>query len=312
MGPTSVVILATLFGGSVVYAASPQGRAVAFLSREVPQWSAVNKCYSCHNNGDAARALYAAKHNSFPISAKALADTTRWLSTPAKWEHNGGDGEFNDKRLARLQFAASLAEAKDAGSVHERGPFDKAAAGVAELQDKNGSWVIDTGGIVAPPATHGTALATYLARRTLQRLDERTYTKAIARAEAWARKTKVTSVLDAAAVLLLLDRADDADAKTQRRRCLEMIRTGEAKTGGWGPYTTSPSEVFDTAIVVLALAHQVPNQELRGMLKRGRLYLVAEQQDDGGWKETTRPSGGVSYAERLSTTGWATLALLAK
>jgi hypothetical protein len=105
-------------------------------------------------------------------------------------------------------------------------------------------------------------------------------------------------------------RADDADAVAQRRRCLELIRKGEAKDGGWGPYVKSPSEVFDTAVVVLALARQAPGDEIRAMMKRGRRYLIAEQQADGSWNETTRPSGAVSYAERLSTTGWATLALL--
>jgi hypothetical protein len=46
------------------------------------------------------------------------------------------------------------------------------------------------------------------------------------------------------------------------------------------------------------------------MIGKGRAYLVATQQDDGSWTETTRPSGNESYAQRLSTTGWATLALL--
>jgi len=291
-------------------AATPAGRAIAFLSREVPQWSAENKCYSCHNNGDAARALYAAKRLGRSVRERALADTTRWLSKPEGWEHNGGEGEFNDKRRAGLQFAAALAEAKEAGAVRDREALDRAAALVAGFQDKDGSWVIDTGGIPGAPATHGTALATYLARRTLQRLDERKYAKAIAAADAWARKTAVKSVLDAAAILVLLERADDGDAAAQRKKCLELIRKGEAKDGGWGPHVTSPSEVFDTAVVVLALASQPPDDELRAMRARGRKYLVAEQQGDGGWKETTRPGGAVSYAERISTAGWATLALL--
>ncbi len=46
------------------------------------------------------------------------------------------------------------------------------------------------------------------------------------------------------------------------------------------------------------------------MIKRGRAYLESIQPDDGSWVETTRPSGNESYAQRLSTTGWATLALL--
>jgi squalene cyclase len=308
----STILLMTLIGGPVMVAAMPEGRAVAFLSQEVPRWSAEHKCYSCHNNGDAARALYTAKRLGRTIDDKVLADTTRWLSKPANWDHNGGDGEYNDKRLARLQFAASLSETKELGLVRDRDAFDKAAVWVAELQGKDGAWTIDTGGSAGAPATHGTALATFLARRTLQRLDERKYAKEIARADAWARKTSVEGVLDAAAVLLLLDRADDDDAVAQRRRCLELIRKGEAKDGGWGPYVKSPSEVFDTAVVVLALSRQKPTDEIRAMRKRGQKYLVAEQQADGSWNETTRPSGAVSYAERLSTTGWATLALLAE
>jgi hypothetical protein len=46
------------------------------------------------------------------------------------------------------------------------------------------------------------------------------------------------------------------------------------------------------------------------MLKRGRVHLVSTQEKDGSWQETTRPSGAESYAQRISTTSWATLALL--
>ena len=42
-------------------------RAVAFLSREVPRWKRENDCYSCHNNGDAARALIVAKQRGHDI-----------------------------------------------------------------------------------------------------------------------------------------------------------------------------------------------------------------------------------------------------
>ncbi|MEX0713581.1 MAG: hypothetical protein WD278_14585 [Pirellulales bacterium] len=36
-----------------------------------------------------------------------------------------------------------------------------------------------------------------------------------------------------------------------------------------------------------------------------------QQLEDGSWPETTRPAGGQSYAQRISTTAWATIALLA-
>ena len=50
---------------------------------------------------------------------------------------------------------------------------------------------------------------------------------------------------------------------------------------------------------------------MKAMIARGRKFLIAEQRDDGSWPETTRPPGNVSYAERISTAGWCTMALLA-
>ena len=95
-------------------------------------------------------------------------------------------------------------------------------------------------------------MATYLARRTLVRADPEKYKAAIARADAWALSKAVETVIEAAAVLLVLGRADDETARTQRKACLALIRKGESRKGGWGPCVTSPSEVFDTAIVLLA------------------------------------------------------------
>jgi len=53
--------------------ASPEGRAIAFLSREVPRWSRENHCFSCHNNGDGARALYHAVSRGYAVEDHALA-----------------------------------------------------------------------------------------------------------------------------------------------------------------------------------------------------------------------------------------------
>ena len=89
-----------------------------------------------------------------------------------------------------------------------------------------------------------------------------------------------------------------------------MIRKGQTREGGWGPYVTSAPEPFDTAVVLLGLASDADLPEIRKMIRRGRAYLVSTQLKDGSWIETTRPPGVESYAHRISTTGWATLALL--
>src|SRR5205823_376617 len=106
-------------GSPVVGSSAAEGKALAFLAREVPRWSRENHCFSCHNNGDAARALYAGDRIGLAISKDALADTTAWLAQPDRWQHNGGDGPFSDKRLARIQFSLALTAARRAGHVKD-------------------------------------------------------------------------------------------------------------------------------------------------------------------------------------------------
>jgi hypothetical protein len=74
---------------------------------------------------------------------------------------------------------------------------------------------------------------------------------------------------------------------------------------------TAPPEAFDTAVVLLALAGLRENKGVEAMVARGLWFLAATQLPDGSWPETTRPTGSESYAQRLSTTAWATMALLA-
>jgi squalene cyclase len=215
----------------------------------------------------------------------------------------------SDKKLARIQFAAALIEALETGVLKDRLAVSQAARLVATDQKPNGSWAVDAEGSIGSPVTYGTSLATYLAYRTLQKADPDAYREAIGRAVGWFRRTQVRTVLDAAATLLALEGDDDA-AALQRKRCFDILRKGQSEDGGWGPYVSSASEPFDTAVVLLALK-SLPGPESVAMLRRGRAYLLASQQEDGSWPETTRPPGRESYAQRLSTTGWAALALLA-
>jgi hypothetical protein len=309
MGLLLFVPLAITF--SLPPAPTPESRALAYLAREVPRWSPENKCYSCHNNGDAARALYRASRLSYPLPAEVLADTSRWLAQPQRWDHNGGEGPFSDKKLARIQFAAALVEALDAGQVKEKQPLVRAAELVAEHQHADGSWQVEAEGNTGSPATYGACLATHLARRTLQRADPERFGKEIAKADRWLRQVPVKSVLDAAAVVIALAGNDDAAALALRERALALFGKGQSEDGGWGPFVNAPPEPFDTALVLLALSGLDGAAEAKAMSQRGRGYLIATQQADGSWLETTRPAGRESYAQRLSTAGWATLALLA-
>lgn len=284
-------------------------RAAAYLLREVPRWRQEHPCYSCHNNGDGTRALVVAARAGL-VDAEALRDEVAWLRTPDRWSLNADEGGVKDLALARIQFAGALAALVDAGRG-ERDELAQAVALVAADQRADGSWPISAAAALGSPAGYGTTLATAVARRLLDRVQEPSLREAAARTDAWLRAYDIQSVLDASSVLLALGVADDAAARAQTSRALEIIARGQARDGGWGPYITSQPEPFDTALVLLAIApHRDRAPAIAASFTRGRQYLLSTQLPDGSWPETTRPAGNESYAQRISTTAWVLTALL--
>ena len=279
---------------------TPEARATAYLSREVPRWSRENKCFSCHNNADGARALYLAGLKSSPI----LEETNAWLATPERWSKNGGDGPFSDKRLAQIQFAAALADAWEIGAVKEKAPLVEIAAKLAKDQAEDGSWAPDGPDALGSAATLGKPLSTWTVRQVLARADAPRFKSEIAKADAFLAKLTPRTTLDAAVILL-----SKATSDGLKKATLAKLLAAQSETGGWGPFPDDPAEVFDTARVVIAL---LPVQEKAAVeaVAKGRAHLIKTQNQDGSWPETTRPSGGESYAQRVSTAGWATRALL--
>jgi hypothetical protein len=293
-----------------VHSIPAEARAIAFLQREVPAWSRENGCFSCHNNGDAARALFAAQRHGYKIPRAALADTIAWVTTPQRWNDNKGDPGFSDQRLADIQFTASLAAAIESKSVRADSPLHRAAITVAQAQAEDGSWPIDVANPVGSPTTYGATLATFMAWDSLRRVTSPEISPAQRKAEARLLATKPDSVPHAEVVLLLQSRGHEA-ANRGYEASLNFLRRTQTSDGGWGPYADSPPEAFDTALALLALAEYRATDGVAEMTARGRAYLATTQLPDGSWPATTRPPGGHSYAQQMSTTGWATLALLA-
>jgi hypothetical protein len=285
-------------------------RAVAFLCREVPAWSKENGCYSCHNNGDAARALYAASLKGYRFAPAILGGTTAWVSQPTTWDHNKGDPGFNDRRLMDVQFASALLAAKVAGRVKSDGALTEAAKRLLRDQAADGSWPIGAGNTLGSPATYGTPLATYVAVKVLKQVNTAEARDAVRRAEEWLQKVPVNNVLNAATIMLSLEGDTSIAAAKRRGECLQFLQLSQTSEGAWGPYADAPPEAFDTAIVLLALNPARDHGAVAKLIRQGRAYLSATQNEDGSWPETTRPPRGESYAQRLSTAGWVTLALL--
>ena len=78
------------------------------------------------------------------------------------------------------------------------------------------------------------------------------------------------------------------------------LTAAQLKNGSWN------NEPFDTALACLALGGTNP-----AAAARARQYLISAQWSGGGWPATTRPAGGDSYAQHISTTAWVVLSLTA-
>ena len=311
----AVSLVCCLLGGLTGCAPGPAersvGNAVAHLAREVPRWPRENACFSCHHSGDGARALLLARQSGFDVPREALQETLEWLLRPESWDEQHGDPSFSDKKLARLQFSAALGSAVAARAGADNVSIEAAGAGVERLQDASGAWAVEAADSPGSPVTWGSYLATSLMCRTLEALDARRFAESIRRGRAWLQAAPVRNVHEAAAVLIGLGRPAEVGAGTSRTgECLALLRRGRTPEGGWGPYVTSPAEVFDTALVLLALGIAPETEETRLWIREGRQFLVQTQLEDGSWPATTRPAGGESHAQATSTSAWATLALL--
>ena len=293
-------------------------KGVDYLKAEVPKWKAEHPCYSCHNNGDATRALLVAGSKGYDLGT-SLDDTLAFLKQPATWDQNKAPSGFDDKTLAKIQFASALALAERHGKASSTALEAAAKLLVAE-QKPDGSWELDSSQSLGSPATYGTIIATWSARSSLIASGMQPDNFTIVQADKWIRGLTPENVLDASATVLALDLASDVMAENLRRNCLSILRTGQSPAGGWGPYVTAAPQVFDTAMAVLALgsleaeprlarsAYRV--EELKEAVANGKKYIVSQQRSDGSWPETTRPANQESYAQRISTASWAMLALM--
>jgi outer membrane protein assembly factor BamB len=302
----------------------PEERAVEYLAREVPAWSRENGCFSCHNDGDGSRALFAARAAGLPVPGAAWAATAAWLARPERWSEQPGAAEYGDPALAGLQFAAALRAAIDSGVLREREPLATAVEAVARSQLADGSWRGGSEDAVGSPAAYSRHLATHTGLTLLEAAALPAHEEARRKAREWLRRSVPRNVHQAAVLLLARREAEDGAGEELLSAALAIIREGRSRDGGWGPYVNAAPEVFDSALVLLALARRrealarggaerekAEAAEIESWIRSGRGFLIAAQEEEGSWRETTRPAGGESYAQRISTTAWALEALMA-
>jgi hypothetical protein len=247
-------------------------------------------------NAAAARALLIAGAKGYDIG-HSLDEMLALLKQPSSWDQNV---------VARIQFASALTAAERYGKAAST-DLEAAAKLLTADQQPDGSWA---GGI----------LATWSARTSLIASGMQPDNFTIVQADRWIRGLVPETVLEASSTILALELASDVMAENLRRTCLSLLRDGHTDAGGWKPSADAPPQVFDTALAVLALSaldveprlarSAYRPEELKEAIAGGKKFLVSKQQPDGSWPEETRPASQESFAQEISTTAAAVLALL--
>jgi squalene cyclase len=288
---------------------SPEDRAVQYVTSEVELWPAENRCFSCHNSGDGARAFIEAYRLKAAPKVDGLQATLDWLQRPEEWGKGAGNA-FGDPKLARIQFAAALTDAVEAGLVKDRNLVKRAAQLLASHQEPDGSWQVDAEGSLPSAVGYGPVLATFMARRTLERANDAQFKDAVARADTWLRGAGIAATVNAAAVVLALSDRSDPASKASVERALTSLLEAQLSGGGWGAFPKSPAAPFESAMGLLALGAVRSTKDVEARIAKGRAFLQSTQFEDGGWPAALGAADSGTYARHMSTSAWATLALI--
>lgn len=233
-----------------------------------------------------------------------------WLNQPDEWLKSTSEGVGESPILTYIQFGTARAEAVNAGIMFPAPKVEtKIFQKLVSTQSEAGFWHLEPEGNVGSPGTYGNALASYQAISLLKSAPSKIYGSTIQRCYHWAAGFEPKATIDVAAIALILSDADSAPWKQRSKTWRLHLLKSQNQDGGWGPFPNRFSEVFDTAIASIALSQRSHIDENRDHLKQARTFLIGTQEEDGGWPETTRPTGGVSYAQHISTTSWALIAL---
>lgn len=291
--------------------------AVRYLSKASLTWPSENHCFSCHNNGDAVRVLAQVAPDELKRQENDWQAVYQWLVQPTQWETAKTEEASLSPILAPIQFGSALVALSTAKLLNlSPEAINDTAQLIVQSQDPTGFWAVEAPQHLGSPGTFGNPLATTIAVRILQSLAPNKAAKSIERAKQWANTRQARANLDLAAGILLLTTdklSTDAGVRDQQRVEIwtQKLINNQTSQGGWGPYPNRFPEIFDTALALLALCeaprHFVPSS----VLERGQRFLLTEQESAGGWPETTRPSGGTSYAQHISTSAWALEAVAA-
>lgn len=287
--------------------------ATEYLEKEVLLWQPENACFSCHNNGDATRVLLEISENTRQFEDSRWNGSIEWLDSPETWKKASSTEVELSPALAIIQFGNTMLAAQQNGLLPASDTrFRSAAILIIESQHTDGYWAIEPPGHLGSPGTYGNPLGTAMALKILSNSHLSKAKTTIQKSMEWITQMNPRSTIDLAAGIQILKNSETSERQALVAHWRRALIQRQNDNGSWGHYASRFGEAFDTAVALLTLAPFLSSHaDYRRPLALGRLFLTNTQEPSGGWIETTRPSGGTSYAQHISTSAWALSALTA-
>lgn len=274
-------------------------------------------CVSCHHNSIAAMAIMMAGERGFKVNKQIIHDESEQILdiwNLGREKMLQGDG-FGGQQITAGYILLGL-------SANNQPPNKTTDAIVYYLigrQAENGRWT-KVGN--RPPSGGSDISTTAIALRALQIYApkglRREVNTRIVLARTWLVNAPPRNNEDQTFQLL-----GSSWANTDKNMLQKMVKdllANQHEDGGWGQYTTMPSDAYATGQALVAL-HQAGGLAItHAAYQRGVSYLLSNQAADGSWLVQTRSfpfqkyfESGFPYGHNqwisASATSWATMAL---
>jgi len=292
-------------------------RALPLLVKGAQGHTEQRTCFACHNQALPLLALAMAGPKGFDLPHKEIKAQVKFIARfldgnrekYLKGQGQGGQADTAGYALFALELGGWKADATTEAVVEY----------LLQRDADIGYWKTRSN---RPPSEASDFTTTYLALRALRKwASEAQKSRAerrIEAARAWLRKAKPRDTEDRVFRLLGLKESGTSEAEIQAA-VKALIRT-QRRDGGWAQTDELASDAYATgsALVALHLAGGLPTSD--PVYRRGVVFLLWNQRQDGTWLVRSRSRPFQTYYESgfphgknqfisMAASGWATASL---
>jgi hypothetical protein len=292
-------------------------KALPLLKKGAEGHIAQRTCFACHNQALPMLAFTTARTRGFAASEEDLKKQLQFIAAFLKEnEKNYRKGKGQGGQVDTAGYALFTLEL----GGWKPDTTTEAVVEYLLLRDKDlDHWRTTSN---RPPSEVSAFTATYLAIRALQTWgtdgQKERIAKRIGAARSWLLRTKAKDTEDRVFRLWAL-RAVDAPEKDLQLAAEELIQS-QRKDGGWGQTSAMDSDAYATGSALVALHEAGKLASSDPVYRRGVVFLLKSQQQDGSWLVRSRSKPFQKYYESgfphrkdqfisIAASGWAATAL---